>query len=173
MCSCADEVHPANEGRTPDTHPPAIDTIMRALLLAAIAWSACDALLLGPAYATQRASAYRAHVRLDEGGAAAPTAAPSTFTADEIAALKEARCHAACVFSGLWLTYSALSRVLSAPLFPLRSVSKDTPAKDSLGPEALLNAFTQPKEYFSLLRNPNKDPPKEVLTAWACVCRCQ
>ena len=62
-------------------------------------------------------------------------------------------------------------RVLSAPLFPLRSVSKDTPAKDSFGPEALLNAFTQPKEYFGLLRNPNKDPPKEVLTAWACVCK--
>ena len=80
------------------------DTIMRALLLAAIAWSACDALLLGPAYATQRASAYRAHVRLEEGGAPAPTAAASTFTADEIAALKEARCHAASVFSGLWLT---------------------------------------------------------------------
>ena len=82
---------------------------MRALLLVAIAWSACDALLLGPAYATQRAPAYRAHVRLEEGGAPAPTAAPSTFTADEIAALKEARWHAACVFSGLWLTYSALS----------------------------------------------------------------
>ena len=80
------------------------DTIMRALLLVAIAWSACDALLLGPAYATQRAPAYRAHVRLEEGGAPAPTAAASTFTADEIAALKEARCHAASVFSGLWLT---------------------------------------------------------------------
>ena len=55
----------------------------------------------------------------------------------------------------------------------MHSVSKDTPTKDSFGPEALLNAFTQPKEYFGLLRNPNKDPPKEVLTAWACVCRCQ
>tara|TARA_B110001452_G_scaffold78484_1_gene64011 strand:- start:852 stop:1313 length:462 start_codon:yes stop_codon:yes gene_type:complete len=80
---------------------------------------------------------YDSGVRLPSSPAA-PTPAGPPFSAEETAALQAASVSQEAAWKG----------------------------KGEICPPELANMFSRPAIYFSLLRNPNKDPPEEI---WDCI----